>query len=468
MLDQIVTNLIGYIFATAVFGIMYYFLKNIPPFCDYLPGGMTTYYTIIKPKDDTTFDDIIGCDEIKQNLLTDIQNFESDTEKHKFHGYIFHGTPGTGKTMMLRAIVGHVKYPVIQIIPKSVSQQQSMKLLIAHIRRNYAPCYILLDEGINYINNESDYLLSAIDGIETIDDLFIIITSNGDEYNEALYRSGRFEKKYQFTLPDEKVRKEFFMKKLAGISDDILNNLVASTYMLTFADLNRFVNEYKNGKTIDDINKENLGIRLGKVSQRITLDENEKIRLVYHELGHFIVSYLLGIEVIQIKVKPHNNKIMGLNFNKEGSKFLTKTNLINHIAIQLGASVCETIMLGEYATTCLQDMKIVDEMLTMMRDCKMIVYSDEDRLIQHIKREIEGMIGDNQKLVEKIYNIMKDRDEINVSDLTKMLEIESWFGCRKISPISIGGKWKDSWDVEKHDKNVKVTPVIRSIKMDKM
>lgn len=224
-----------------------YVIRHIPPFCDLFPEGLGKYYKV-NPKSETTFDDVIGCDSLKESLKEDINEFESGNYD-RFKGYILYGEPGTGKTMMMKAISNKMNLPFIQIYPDNLYTNDSIRNLFDHIIKNYAPCYLLLDEGSQTLSASSKYLLSNIDGLQNINKLFVIITSNEGEYKKALLRSGRFNNRYKFSIPDDDQRMKFFEKKFPEKTKEEIDDFVNSSTGFNFADLELMIENFKNQKS---------------------------------------------------------------------------------------------------------------------------------------------------------------------------------------------------------------------------
>ena len=103
---------------------MYYYFSTIEPFCFYLPGGLGRFYQIHK-NITTKFDDIVGCDVIKDELRAHLQFFR---EKKLTKGWMFHGPSGTGKTMMARAIAGESQLPFIEIFTTFLKKRYTKNL----------------------------------------------------------------------------------------------------------------------------------------------------------------------------------------------------------------------------------------------------------------------------------------------------------------------------------------------------
>lgn len=121
---------------------------------------------------------------------------------------------------------------------------------------------------------------------------------------------------------------------------------------------------------------------------------------------------------------------------KDQKQIISKTDLINRIAIFIASSISEEYFLGDYATSCLHDMKMIDDIIDVMKKCKMISYSEENQLIKHVKKSCLEYIEKYESEIEKIYSLLELEGEMKTEDMN--LD-ENIFECEKI-PVFIPKK----------------------------
>lgn len=135
-------EILGWISVGSLYTWIYQLLASTEPFSFYLPGGLGKYYRIHK-KITTKFTDVIGCDNLKKEV-------QSNLDGSKGKGYIFAGPPGLGKTLMARAIAGETKLPFIEIFANE-TQGSNIPTVFNKVAKIHRPCIILMDEGIRFI-----------------------------------------------------------------------------------------------------------------------------------------------------------------------------------------------------------------------------------------------------------------------------------------------------------------------------
>ena len=277
----------------------------------------------------TTFADVAGCDEAKEEV-TEIVEFLKDPGKfHKLggripRGVLMVGPPGTGKTLLARAIAGEAKVPFF-----TISGSDFVEMFVgvgaARVRdmfeqaKKSAPCIIFIDEidavgrhrgqGTGGGNDEREQtlnqLLVELDGFEANSGVIVIAATNrADVLDKALLRPGRFDRQVMVSLPDIKGREEILlvhMRKIPADPDVKASIIARGTPGFSGADLANLVNESalfaarRNKRTVDmqDFEDAKDKIFMGPERKSLVMREEERMNTAYHESGHAVVAKLL-------------------------------------------------------------------------------------------------------------------------------------------------------------------------------
>lgn len=266
-----------------------------------------------------TIDDIAGYKEEKKELkkiIDMINNYDKYKEKGVYlsKGLILSGKPGVGKTLFARVLASLINAPLITID----GTDSDNELGVAKIQEAFkkakekSPSMIFIDELDSLVGDysyETDYtrknlscLLKEIDGIKQSNDIFVVgATTKKDEIDDALIRSGRMDKHICISLPDKQSRREIFKKNLNKLSLDIskvnIRQIVEESASLSGADIKTAVNE----AAITTISNHGLELNTHYIINAINEIRNKDINrnnvvnkeLIYHDLGHLIVSHVL-------------------------------------------------------------------------------------------------------------------------------------------------------------------------------
>ena len=348
-----------------------------------------------KPK--VTFDDVAGCQESKEELQEVIQ-FLKDPEKFKKlgakvpKGVLLVGPPGTGKTLLARAAAGEADVPFF-----SASGSDFVEMFVgvgaARVRdlfeqsKKYQPCIIFIDEmdavgrhrgaGLGGGHDEREQtlnqLLVELDGFDdTNTTILIAATNRPDILDPALLRPGRFDRHITVDRPDVRGREEILrvhMKDKVFADDVDVGILARRTPGLVGADLANLINEAallaaRHGK--DKIGMEDLEEGIERVmagperKSRILNDRERKI-IAYHETGHAIVAKVLpgSDPVHKISIIPRGHAALGytLQIPEEDRFLMSKSELMNRIAVLLSGRVSEEIVFNDVTSGAANDLE---------------------------------------------------------------------------------------------------------------
>ncbi|BFR92796.1 ATP-dependent zinc metalloprotease FtsH [endosymbiont of Pachyrhynchus infernalis] len=341
---------------------------------------------IIFNKIDINFSDVAGCDEVK-NEISDIIFFLKNPEKFKNigcripKGILMVGLPGTGKTLLAKALAGESNVPFFNIsgsdfVEMFVGVGASRVRNMFYEAKKNSPCIIFIDEidavgrqrgfGLGSGNDEREQTLNQIlvemDGFNTKDNIVVIAATNRlDILDPALLRSGRFDRQILIDLPDIKGREEILRIHTKKIFMDLNINLsLISKYTSGFsgADLFNLVNESvilaiknnKNHVSMDDFEKSIDKILLGLEKSSMVITNDQKELTAYHESGHTIVGKLISNNDLLHKVTiiPRSKSLGATCFLQEENLLnFNKIKLENQISILYGGRIAEEIIYGK-------------------------------------------------------------------------------------------------------------------------
>ena len=355
----------------------------------------------------TTFADVAGVDEAKQELLEVVEFLRNPKKFTRLggkvpKGILLIGPPGTGKTLIARALAGEAGVPFFSI-GGSAFVEMFVGVGSARVRdlfeqaKAQAPCIIFIDEldaigksrGSNPMlsNDEREQtlnqLLSEMDGFDPTENVIVIAATNRpDSLDQALLRPGRFDRQVLVDRPDRlgrlAVLRLHSQKVPLGETAD-LELLAAETMGFAGADLANLVNEAallaarRDAPSVEmkDLNEalERLIAGLQKIGR--VLNQQERVTVAYHEVGHAIVgSSVLGSNPLRkISIIPRGHQALGytLQLPQEDRHLLTRTELFGQLSTLLGGRAAEDLMFnGEVSTGAANDLAKVTELAEQM------------------------------------------------------------------------------------------------------
>lgn len=345
----------------------------------------------------TTFDDVAGLKEVKTELK-EVVDFLKNPDKYLKmgaeipRGVLLIGSPGTGKTLLARAIAGEAGVPFFHTSGSSfvelfVGTGAARVRDLFKVAKKNTPCIVFIDEidavgrmrgaGIGGGHDEREQtlnqLLKEMDGFARETNVIVMgATNRPDVLDKALLRPGRFDRRISFSLPDiqdrEAILKLHFQGK-PGADDVKLREVAERTPGFSGADLENIVNEaaiLAASKEQKKIYQQNLldsieKVLLGPEQRSRVISEKEKEIAAYHEAGHAIVSSTLleSQPVRKISIISRANGAGGyvLKTPKEERNMRTKSEFLNSIATALGGYCAEKIKYGEVTTGASSDLK---------------------------------------------------------------------------------------------------------------
>lgn len=376
---------------------IYRFLKNAKQGA--MTFGKSRAKLLGKDKERSTFKDVAGCDEAKEDIqeivefLRDPKKFK-DIGAHIPKGVILVGPPGTGKTLLARAVAGEAEVPFY-----SISGSDFVEMFVgvgaARVRdlfeqaRKSAPSIIFIDEidavgrkrggnggGHGGGNDEREQTLNSMlvemDGIEGHEGLIVIAATNRvDVLDNALLRPGRFDRHVYVELPDINGREEILRvhaKKVKLAASVDLKHVARITTGYSGADLANLLNESallaarRNKLEIDlvDIEQANDKISFG-AERRKLMDEDDRKSTAYHEAGHALVQVLLGdthMTLHKVTIIPRG-RALGMAMIKPNKDIVgySRKQLLNRICMAMAGRIGEEQLTGDYSNGAASDIK---------------------------------------------------------------------------------------------------------------
>ncbi|HCA16425.1 ATP-dependent zinc metalloprotease FtsH [Alcaligenes pakistanensis] len=336
-----------------------------------------------------TFADVAGCDEAKEDVQELVDFLRDPTRFQRLggripRGILMVGSPGTGKTLLARAIAGEAKVPFFSIsgsdfVEMFVGVGASRVRDMFETAKKQSPCIIFIDEidavgrqrgaGLGGGNDEREQtlnqLLVEMDGFETGQGVLVIAATNRpDVLDPALLRPGRFDRQVVVSLPDIRGREQILkvhMRKvpLAPNVDAVV--LARGTPGFSGADLANLVNEAalfaarRNGRTVDmqDFERAKDKIIMGAERRSMIMPEEERRNTAYHEAGHALVACMLPKTdpVHKVTIIPRG-RALGVTMQlPEGDRYsMDKERLLNMIAVLFGGRIAEEVFMNQMTT----------------------------------------------------------------------------------------------------------------------
>lgn len=348
----------------------------------------------------TTFEDVAGADEEKEEL-EEIVLFLKDSSKFSAlgaripKGVLLVGPPGTGKTLLARAVAGEAGVPFFSISGSDFVEMfvgvgaSRVRDLFDQAKKN-SPCIIFIDEidavgrqrgaGVGGGNDEREQtlnqLLVEMDGFGINEGIIIIAATNRpDVLDPALMRPGRFDRQVVVNYPDIKGRKEILKvhAKDKPLAPDVKLEVIAGTTAgFTGADLENLLNEAallaarKDLKaiTMTEIQDAMMKVAVGSEKKSRVMSESEKKLTAYHEAGHAITFYACPTQdpVHEISIIPRG--LAGgytMPQPTEDKSYRSKTSMKEDIVVCLGGRVAEALILGDISTGASNDIEKATE-----------------------------------------------------------------------------------------------------------
>ncbi len=443
-----------------------------------------------------TFADVAGCDEAKEEVQ-EIVDFLRDPSKFQKlggrvpKGILLVGNPGTGKTLLAKAIAGEAKVPFF-----SISGSDFVEMFVgvgaARVRdmfenaKKHSPCIIFIDEidavgrhrgaGLGGGNDEREQtlnqLLVEMDGFEGHTGIIVVAATNRpDILDPALLRPGRFDRQVVVPLPDIRGREEILkvhMRKVP-IAGDIKADVIArGTPGFSGADLANLVNEAAlfaargNKRLVDmeDFEKAKDKIMMGAERRSMVMSDDEKMNTAYHESGHAVVAKLVpkSDPVHKVTIIPRGRALgLTMQLPVEDRYAYDRQYLMSRIAVLFGGRIAEELFMNQMTTGASNDFErataMARDMVTRygMSDLGVMVYGENEgevflgrsvtqhksvseATMQKVDVEIRRLLDEQYALARRL--LEENRDKVEA--MTKALLEWETIDAEQINDIMAG------------------------------
>ena len=367
-------------------------------------GDKGKVYDSETTKSKTKFEDVAGLEEEKHEMIEIVDFLKNPERFNKMgaripRGVLLCGQPGTGKTLIAKAIAGEANVPFIsmsgsEFIEMFAGLGASRVRKLFEKAKKISPCIIFIDEidaigsrrnssgGAESENNQTlNQLLVEMDGFDTDETIIVLAATNRPEMlDKALLRPGRFDRRITIGLPDMRGREAILRihakdKNFAGDVD--LKNIAEDTAGFTGADLENILNEAAIIATINeheaitnkDIEDAVKKVTVGLEKQSRVISEKDKKLTAYHEAGHAIVSSQLETQkgVKEVSIIPRG--VAGgytMYKSDEDKYYISKTEMEEKLVALLGGRAAEKIVLNDISTGASNDIEVATDIAKNM------------------------------------------------------------------------------------------------------
>lgn len=423
-----------------------------------------------------TFADVAGCDEAKEEV-TELVDFLKDPTKYQRlggripRGVLLVGSPGTGKTLLAKAIAGEAKVPFFTISGSDFVEMfvgvgaARVRDMFENAKKN-SPCIIFIDEidavgrqrgaGLGGGNDEREQTLNQMlvemDGFDTGSGVIVIAATNRpDVLDPALLRPGRFDRQVVVPLPDIRGREQILkvhMRKIPVGADVDEEVLARGTPGFSGADLANLVNEAalfaarRNGKVVamEDFERAKDKIMMGAERKGMAMNEEERKNTAYHESGHALVARLMpkSDPVHKVTIIPRGRALgLTMQLPAEDHYSYDKQYLLTRIAILFGGRIAEEVFMHQMTTGASNDFERATQ---MARDMVMrygmsdalgpMVYAENENEVflgrsvtqtKHVSEETMRKVdAEVRRIIDEQYAIARKLIEENQDKMHKM------------------------------------------------
>ena len=428
--------------------------------------GKSNAKVYVKSAEGIKFDDVAGEDEAKENL-TEVVNYLHDPSKYQEigasmpKGILLVGPPGTGKTMLAKAVAGEANVPFFsmsgsEFVEMFVGMGASKVRDLFKQAKEKAPCIVFIDEidaigqkrsGGQYGGNDEreqtlNQLLTEMDGFESNNGVIILAATNRPEsLDPALTRPGRFDRRVPVELPDLKGREAILQvhaKKIKVAEDVDFNKIARMASGASGAELANIVNEaalraVRDGRrfaTQADLEESIEVVIAGYQKKNAIMTDEEKKIVSYHEIGHALVAakQTNSAPVQKITIVPRTSGALGYTMQvEEGNHYLmSKTEMENKIATLTGGRAAEEVVFHSVTTGASNDIeqatKLARAMITrygMSDDFDMVALETVNNQYLGGDASLACSAETQTKIDQRVVELVKAQHEKAVNILTE-------------------------------------------------
>jgi cell division protease FtsH len=508
--SKLLANILSWVIPLAIFFFIWrYAMKRMGPGYGVMSFSKSKAKLFAENETKVTFEDVAGIDEAKEELQEVVEFLKNPGKFQKLGGRIpkgvlLLGPPGTGKTLLAKAVAGEAGVPFF-----SISGSEFVEMFVgvgaARVRdlfsqaTSHAPCIIFVDEldalgkarGINVMGGHDEreqtlnQLLVEMDGFESNKGVIIMAATNRPEIlDPALLRPGRFDRQVLVDRPDINGREailKIHSRKVILSPEVDLKKIAARTPGFVGADLANLVNEA--ALLAARKNKEDVGpaefdeaidrVIAGLEKKKRVMSPKEKEIVAYHESGHAIVAESVEHAdlVHKITIIPRGVAALGYTQQQptEDRYLMTKSELLDRMAVLLGGRVAEELVFGEVSTGAQNDLQratdIARSMVTeygMSNRLGLVAYERERRsmllpesftpggktyseekaaeideeiskVVEDTHQRVRGILGEKQEVLKKLAKLLLEKEIVQGDEMRALM------GKTKPAPPALPG-----------------------------
>ncbi len=495
--SKLLSGILSWVIPIAIFFLIWRFaMKKMGPGMGVMSFSKSKAKIFAESETKVTFADVAGIDESKEELLEVVEFLSNPGKFQKLGGRIpkgvlLVGLPGTGKTLLARAVAGEAKVPFF-----SISGSEFVEMFVgvgaARVRDLFAqaagqaPCIIFIDEldalgkarGMNVMGGHDEreqtlnQLLVEMDGFETNKGVIIMAATNRPEIlDPALLRPGRFDRQVLVDRPDINGREailKIHSRNVLLAPDVDLRKVAGRTPGFVGADLANLVNEAallaarKNKEVVGSVDFDEAIDRVvgGLEKKNRVMNPQEKEIVAFHESGHAIVAESVehADPVHKISIIPRGIAALGYTQQQptEDRYLMTRSELLDRLAVLLGGRVAEELVFGEISTGAQNDLQratdIARSMVTeygMSERMGLVTYErarqpmflpgsfapsktyseekagqiDEEisRVIEEAHQRVRGILSAHRNVLDDLAHLVSQKEIVQGEELRKML-----------------------------------------------
>ena len=495
--SKFLNNLLSWIIPLGIFFVIWRFaMKRMGPGMGVMSFSKSKAKVFAEDETKITFVDVAGIDEAKEELQEIVEFLKNPAKFQKLGGRIpkgvlVVGAPGTGKTLLAKAVAGEAKVPFF-----SISGSEFVEMFVgvgaARVRdlfsqaTSQAPCIIFIDEldalgkarGMNVMGGHDEreqtlnQLLVEMDGFESNKGVIIMAATNRPEIlDAALLRPGRFDRQVLVDRPDINGREAILKihSKNVLLSPEVdLHKIAARTPGFVGADLANLVNEAallaarKNKEEVGtaDFDEAIDRVIAGLEKRKRVMNPKEKEIIAYHESGHAIVAESVdhAEPVHKISIIPRGIAALGYTQQQptEDRYLLTRSELLDRLAVLLGGRVAEKLVFGEISTGAQNDLQratdIARSMVTeygMSERLGLVTYERErrpiflaesftpsktysevkaaqideeiSRVVEEVHQRVQQVLSERRNVLDSLAHLLLEKEMVQGEELRRML-----------------------------------------------
>ena len=513
--DTLFKDILGWVLPACIFFAVWMFFINRMSDKDGMGSGLMSIgrskaRVYVEEQLKVTFADVAGVDEAKEELK-EVVNFLKQPDQYRKlggrmpKGVMLVGPPGTGKTLLTKALAGEAGAPFF-----SISGSEFVELFVgvgaARVRdlfqeaQKKAPCIIFIDEldalgkarSVNPMAGSHDekeqtlnQLLVELDGFDAMVGLVVLAATNRPEIlDPALLRAGRFDRQVLVDRPDKVGRLDILTVHMKGVVTDASvdkEQVAAATAGFTGADLANLVNEAalltarRHGEAVgmQDFNEAIERCVAGLQKKNRILNQEERRRVAYHEMGHALLALALpgSDPVHKVSIIPRGTAALGYTMQRpvEDRFLMLRDELENRLTVLLGGRAAEIIVFGQASTGAADDLAKATDLARNMvtrfgmsndglglmtyeheansflqknylQSLEQRMYSEETA--REIDKEVRAMIGAAYK---RAMSLLRERRTLLENASRKLLEQET-LNQEELQELSDGWSLPNRWE----------------------